>query len=765
MTSYTAGLSLKVGSKGVGTARRGLKGIAKDGAKAERATDKLAGAFARLIGPMAAVAALTAGANKLFNVTKAYGDFQATLDTATGSAENAAIAFEALENFAKTTPFTLEQSIESFVKLKNLGLEPSERAMTSFGNTASAMGKDLNDMIEAVADAATNEFERLKEFGIVARQQGDDVSFTFKGVTTTIKKNAENITKYLTELGEINFDGSMEKRMEKLSGAWSNMEMQWDSLFRSIAGKGIDEMMLDGVNDTSEALQDLEDIINSGQIEQGITAIGSAFLGYQPIVDEVTRLIEDAFEYWGKLAGLAGESIADNMDLELSHIPENIRTLIRLAVVEFAALGDYGATAGEAFAKTFGAKLAYLVDVAGIYAKELGDTLNVFDGDSFDHTKALEVASDRIDGMTDSYFRDAEKKAEMIRQTRLATLTDIIKDRDVKLNAMDAEIDKIAELGAAYEKEAARRAATGLDDIPDDPNDTPVVKGPDQASKAAFAKLIDNVIPPEDKINEVFAKRLALIEENTVAGSEKQAELLKRLNNQYATEVLDGFEVEIEENDFEAKADLINEEWKLKREVIMNNVQLTEDERTALETKLTEARNQKLKLLEDQKLKAQLGVAKSMFGNLSSLMGSESKKLFKIGKVAAIAQATISGLESVVHSYKFGSSIGGPALGAAFAATAAIATGMQIQQIASQQFGGGGTVTSTGGGTTSSVYQSPKPTAQNDQQFDAPQIKEFHFHGDWRVNNMKEFLQEMDEYIEETDHVSSTTINQNRDAA
>jgi diaminopimelate decarboxylase len=66
------------------------------------------------------------------------------------------------------TPFGLAQATQGFVKMKALGLDPTRAALTSFGNTASAMGKDLNQMIEAVADASTGEFERLKEFGIKA---------------------------------------------------------------------------------------------------------------------------------------------------------------------------------------------------------------------------------------------------------------------------------------------------------------------------------------------------------------------------------------------------------------------------------------------------------------------------------------------------------------------------------------------------------------------------------------------------------------------
>ena len=50
---------------------------------------------------------------------------------------------------------------------------------------------------EAVADAAVGEFERLKEFGIKAKSEGDKVTFLFKGVSTTVGKNAAEIETFL----------------------------------------------------------------------------------------------------------------------------------------------------------------------------------------------------------------------------------------------------------------------------------------------------------------------------------------------------------------------------------------------------------------------------------------------------------------------------------------------------------------------------------------------------------------------------------------
>jgi len=82
--------------------------------------------------------------------------------------------------------------------------------------------------------------------------------------------------------------------------------------------------------------------------------------------------------------------------------------------------------------------------------------------------------------------------------------------------------------------------------------------------------------------------------------------------------------------------------------------------------------------------------------NLSTLMNGQSRKLFEVGKAAAIANAVISGHEAAVEAYKGGLKVSGgiPAVGAAFAAASLAATGVQIQAINSTSFGGGKSGTS-----------------------------------------------------------------------
>lgn len=181
----------------------------------------------------------------IFNANNSFEQLSGSLKTVTGSAKGAQEAFALIEKFAIDTPYQLNEIVEAFIRLKALGLEPSEAALTSYGNTASAFGKNILDFVGAVAAATVGEFERLKTFGIKAKVVNDDVSFTFAGVTTKVKKNAAEIEKYLRSLGDVNFAGAMEEQMKTMSGVLSNIEDGFEKMYRDIGKNGLNDALKD----------------------------------------------------------------------------------------------------------------------------------------------------------------------------------------------------------------------------------------------------------------------------------------------------------------------------------------------------------------------------------------------------------------------------------------------------------------------------------------------------------------------------------------
>jgi hypothetical protein len=255
--------------KAVDSVKRNLKSV-----------DDAADSVKLAVGAMGAATGLVMGAlaTSVARTTITFEKLQASLITVTGSAENAEAAFGALKEFAATTPFQLEEVVQSFIKLKALGLKPSQEALESYGNTAAAMGKSLDQFIEAVADAATGEFERLKEFGIKASSEGDRVRFTFQGITTEIGKNAEEIEGYLKSIGNTQFAGAMELQMDTLGGAVSNLEDSISLLQAAIGEAGLSDALKSAAGYTAQFAKDLTALTNvAGEAESSMQGLRDVF--------------------------------------------------------------------------------------------------------------------------------------------------------------------------------------------------------------------------------------------------------------------------------------------------------------------------------------------------------------------------------------------------------------------------------------------------------------------------------------------------------
>lgn len=207
-----------------------------------------------LSGALAALG-IAAFGRQLFEVNAQAQASQAALRTLTGSVSEAAVVWERLLGFASQTPFNLEQSIDAFRALKSRGLDPGIDALTAYADFAASMGRDLTQFVEAVADAATGQMERLKEFGVTASQQGDQVAFTFQGVTTVVERNAQAIEGYLQGIARSNFGGAAAAQMETLSGQASNLGDNITKLALAIGNAGANDLFATALSGLSSAVE------------------------------------------------------------------------------------------------------------------------------------------------------------------------------------------------------------------------------------------------------------------------------------------------------------------------------------------------------------------------------------------------------------------------------------------------------------------------------------------------------------------------------
>lgn len=204
---------------------------------------------------------------------KEFAKYEAVLRNTFQSQEKAAKSMSMLKKLAQETPYSLQEITEAYIKMVNRGIVPTEQEIIKLGDLASSQGKSLDQLIEALLDAQTGEFERLKEFGIKANKENDKVKFSFKGVATEVNFTEKAISDYLYSLGNIEgVQGGMAVQMEELEGKYSNFGDTLDALFNTI-GKRIEPIakktltwlskMVDGLRVALSSLDDLkQDVYN-----------------------------------------------------------------------------------------------------------------------------------------------------------------------------------------------------------------------------------------------------------------------------------------------------------------------------------------------------------------------------------------------------------------------------------------------------------------------------------------------------------------------
>ena len=162
---------------------------------------------------------------------------------------------------------------------------------------------------------------------------------------------------------------------------------------------------------------------------------------------------------------------------------------------------------------------------------------------------------------------------------------------------------------------------------------------------------------------------------------------LERLQKNLATET------ELVQASFDTQAEVLRN--------AMDNRLITQQEFEELSLRSKKDYTDAMEALDKTSFKSQIGFAGDFFGLMSGLMSSENKKLFNIGKAAAIGQALVNTYQGISESLK---AYPMPYAGAMAAAHAAVGFA-NVSKIRSTTFGGGG-----GGGGAGAVSTPAAPS-------------------------------------------------------
>lgn len=172
--------------------------------------------------------------------------FRTILTTLEGSSGKAEKSMDWISEFAAKTPYELDQVMSGFIKMRSYGIDPMDGSLRSVGDAAAAMGKPLDQAVEALADARSAQFERLRELiGGSFETKGDKMVYTFvdkEGATRTfaaMKNDAAGLQKMVLKVFEAKgYTGAMDNLSKTWDGMISNLGDQWTRFANLVMGAG-----------------------------------------------------------------------------------------------------------------------------------------------------------------------------------------------------------------------------------------------------------------------------------------------------------------------------------------------------------------------------------------------------------------------------------------------------------------------------------------------------------------------------------------------
>ncbi|WP_460545885.1 hypothetical protein, partial [Echinicola sediminis] len=300
--------------------RQTISSLGEVGTMARTLGGALAGAFS--------VQLLIQFEKQLARIVGEFEKMEAVLTNTLGSKSDAQTAMAQIVQFASQTPFQVDQLTDSFVKLANQGFKPTVDELRSLGDLASSTGKNFDQLAEAIIDAQVGEFERLKEFGIRASKEGDNVTFTFKGVQKQVEFTEGSIRRYILSLGDAEgVSGAMAAISETLDGKMSNLNDNITILGKTIGDRqsGVFKNSLDWLNEfislATLAVSSTSDIRNQMRLITGAE-------GFQQTNKEVDELIgklskrmdmEEAINKAVDLTIKSYKDLSDNIDSDITY--------------------------------------------------------------------------------------------------------------------------------------------------------------------------------------------------------------------------------------------------------------------------------------------------------------------------------------------------------------------------------------------------------------------------------------------------------------
>ncbi len=452
------------------TLDRNGKGARKSLTQIEGAAGRVSSAL-KLAGAAFVGFAATSGIRGIIQATTTFEGFRAQLTAYLGSQQRANAELARMEQLAKGLPQTLQDLTNGFVVLNRYGISTANASMTAFANIASANNKNMSQLAEALGDALTGEYERLKEFGVKVRSENGRTTVLLGDQILGVANSGQELISLIEDLGEKGgkYFGAAEAQATTLTGALSRMSDSVTRAQRNIGDAGFGAavgQLADRMSTALDTNTQLTESISRGLTQATLLAGDALFLlfeNFDKVLIAVSALIGIGIV---KFMFNLGKMIITTTVVAVMGLLKAfkglavflVRTLIRGALGALAlAFGKIVLVTGAVAAAAYGLAAAWdwvfgtsmkqsIDDFAGTAMDKISEVTNEITGlgaEAFESVTGIDSLSDALEtgknimgdmlGVTGSL---TDYRAELARRTE--ELLELSKKNNVQMSQEEA---------------------------------------------------------------------------------------------------------------------------------------------------------------------------------------------------------------------------------------------------------------------------------------------------------------------------------------
>src|SRR5574344_95116 len=195
---------------------------------------------------------------------RVYEEVSARLTPLVGDIETARATFGSLNVLEDETATSTDKLAKAFLDLGNNGLNNSNEQLKTYATIAHGTGQDITTLTNSVIAFSQGSYKALRQFGITAKDNGDTVSVTYKGITQEINKNSKALDSYLKDIAKNNFDGVLEQKLNTVAAASGRLENAWGTFCTKImqSDGGFGELVILGNDFLANTLNGISEWIS-----------------------------------------------------------------------------------------------------------------------------------------------------------------------------------------------------------------------------------------------------------------------------------------------------------------------------------------------------------------------------------------------------------------------------------------------------------------------------------------------------------------------